>query len=126
MRKDRLAAIIAACLIAAPLAAQAAGHAKPRWIADARTGCKVWDPAPEADESVRWSGACKDGFAQGQGTLLWFEKGEPGDRYTGLYRHGHRDGYGVLTLHNGQTIRGDWSNGGLVQLPANEIDFIER
>jgi len=121
------ATAIAACLLAgAPLSAQAARPLRPHWIADAQTGCKVWDPAPEAHESVRWSGPCKGGFAEGQGTLRWFEDGEPGDRYTGEYRHGHRDGYGVLTTSKGETIRGDWSNGRLVQLPANEIDFIEH
>ncbi|HKT18019.1 MAG TPA: hypothetical protein VJR47_08260 [Stellaceae bacterium] len=123
----RYAAAIAACLLAgAPLAAQAASHERPHWIADAQTGCKVWNPAPQPHETVRWSGPCKAGFAEGEGTLQWFENGVPGDRYTGGYKHGHRDGYGVLTLSNGETIRGDWSNGGLVQLPPNEINFVEH
>ena len=109
-----------------PVAAQAQGHAQPRWIADPRTGCKVWDPAPQPGESVHWSGPCKDGLADGQGTLEWMEHGKPGDRYTGAYKHGKRNGYGVLTFSNGKTVQGDWSDGALVQLPANEIDFTRR
>lgn len=122
----RFAALIAAILGAAPLgAAQAAGRA-PRWIADAATGCKVWDPAPQAGESIRWSGPCERGFADGEGTLQWFDHGKPGDRYAGAYRHGKRNGYGVATYANGETVKGDWSDDQLIQLPANEIDYIER
>ncbi len=122
-----LAALIAASLGAAlPGAAQAARRAPPGWIADATTGCKVWDPAPQAGESIRWSGPCKEGLADGEGTLQWFVHGKPGDRYAGAYRHGKRNGYGVVTYANGETVKGTWSDDELIQLPANEIDFIER
>lgn len=133
MKKHRIlpdfcrAAVVAAVLATGfSLAAQAAGHVPPRWIADAKTGCKVWDPAPQAGESVRWSGACKRGFADGEGTLQWFDHGRKGDRYVGAYAHGKRNGYGVATFANGETVKGDWHDGELIQLPANEIDFIER
>lgn len=133
MKKERFlsdlggVAIIAAGLAAglAP-AAQAASHPQARWIADPRTGCKVWDPAPQAGESIRWSGPCKDGLATGKGTVVWFEHGQAGDRYTGAYRHGKRNGYGVVTYANGETVKGDWSDGELIQLPANEIDYRTR
>ncbi len=125
------AAIIAAVLAvgfsaALPGAAQAAEQAPPRWIADAKTGCKVWDPAPQAGESISWSGPCKEGFADGEGTLQWFNHGRPGDRYEGGYAHGKRNGYGVVTYANGKTVKGAWHDDELIQLPANEIDYIER
>src|SRR5208282_1753919 len=40
------------------------------WITDSH-GCKVWDSLPSANESVSWSGPCKDGYADGEGTLAW-------------------------------------------------------
>jgi MORN repeat len=121
------AAVIAALVFAAfPAAAQDGPQAPPRWIADAKTGCKVWDPAPEQGESIRWSGACKDGFADGDGTLQWFLHGKPGDRYEGGYAHGKRNGYGVVTFANGETVKGAWHDDALIQLPGNEIDYIER
>jgi MORN repeat len=140
MRKHRVlrvlpdfcgAALIAACLAAglfaaSPAAAQEESHAPPRWIADAKTGCKVWDPAPEAGESVSWSGPCKAGFAEGEGTLQWFLHGKKGDRYDGGYAHGKRNGYGVVTFANGETVKGAWLDDKLIQLPTNEIDYIER
>ncbi|MGH7034964.1 MAG: hypothetical protein ACREFL_14630 [Stellaceae bacterium] len=126
MRKDRLAAIIAALLVAGLAVAAQAAQLRPRWMADPTTGCKVWDPAPQAHETVRWTGLCKSGVAEGQGTVQWFESGKAGDRYAGAYRHGRPNGFGVLTFSNGETVRGEWDNGTLIQLPANEVDFIRH
>ena len=34
-----------------------------------RPGCYVWNPNPQPDETVTWTAACPEGFAQGTGTL---------------------------------------------------------
>ena len=34
------------------------------WMADSK-GCKVWNNNPIEGETVTWSGACKDGLAEG-------------------------------------------------------------
>lgn len=91
------------------------------WIADAKTGCKVWNPAPQAHETISWSGGCEGGYAQGKGTLQWYENGRPGDRYVGDYQAGKRNGHGVVTMRNGKRIEGDWSNDELLQIGVNEI-----
>jgi hypothetical protein len=101
--------------------AQAQSGKPPDWIADAKTGCKVWNPAPQARETIRWSGGCEGGFAQGRGTLQWYENGRPGDRYDGEYQAGKRNGHGVVTMSNGKRIEGDWRNDELLQLGVNEI-----
>lgn len=44
-----------------------------QWIADKR-GCKVVNIAPQEGESITWSGECKNGIANGEGTLTWFER----------------------------------------------------
>ena len=53
------------------------------WLADAKTGCKIWDGVPEAGESVSWDGPCQDGLASGPGTLLWFKDGKANGSYVG-------------------------------------------
>jgi|SRR5689334_18918947 hypothetical protein len=110
----------AAFVLAAPLA-QAQSGKPPEWIADAKTGCKVWNPAPQARETIRWSGGCEGGYAQGKGTLQWYENGRPGDRYEGEYQAGKRNGHGTVTMSNGKRIEGDWRNDELLQLGVNEI-----
>ncbi len=34
------------------------------WIADVKTGCKIWNPAPAPGETVNWAGPCNAGFAE--------------------------------------------------------------
>jgi hypothetical protein len=34
------------------------------WIAD-QNGCRVWNSNPGSEETVTWSGPCKDGYANG-------------------------------------------------------------
>jgi hypothetical protein len=106
--------------LAVPALAQNSGKS-PAWIADSKTGCKVWNPAPQARETIQWSGSCDAGYAQGRGTLQWYENGKPGDRYVGEYQAGKRNGHGVVTMGNGTRIEGDWRNDELLQLGVNEI-----
>jgi hypothetical protein len=64
----RLLALTAAALVGLfPLAARAQagqnpGETHPAWITDAKSKCKVWDPDPEPNETVAWSGTCKPGW----------------------------------------------------------------
>ncbi|HEY3918074.1 MAG TPA: hypothetical protein VGL83_09785 [Stellaceae bacterium] len=107
--------------IALSAAAQTEKQTPPGWIADAKTGCKIWNPAPQTHETIHWSGGCKGGYAQGKGTLQWFENSRPGDRYEGEYQGGKRNGHGVVTESNGTRIEGDWRNDELMQMGVNEI-----
>jgi len=117
--------IVAAC----PLAAQATGGA---WSADAKSGCRIWDPHPQPKQSITWSGRCADGLAEGQGKLQWFKEGVPFETdegawhlgrqsgngsqtwplgsYRGGLRDGEPDGHGVLTSGDAR-YEGEFSNG---------------
>jgi hypothetical protein len=101
-----------------------------------KSGCKLWDPSPEENEAVEWSGDCKDGFSNGPGSETWF-KGEVrgnvvegnaisgkmagevtahyinGDVYIGNLSpyDGNRDGHGVMNYSNGSKYDGNWSHG---------------
>lgn len=83
----------------------------PGWIADARTGCKVWNAGPQPGESVQWSGNCVAGLATGTGTLHWFKDGKPGGRYEGQYRAGKQNGRGTFYFASGNRYEGDWRDG---------------
>lgn len=106
-----------------------------QWIAS-KSGCKLWDPAPEENEAVEWSGDCKDGFSDGHGSETWFKGavrgnvvegnavsgklvGEVkthyinGDVYIGNLSpyDGNRDGHGEMMYSIGSRYIGNWSHG---------------
>ena len=81
------------------------------WSTDARTGCRVWNPAPLPNETVTWSGACRNGVGQGAGVLLWIENGRLGDRYDGELRDGKQTGRGVITAADGKSYDGSFRDG---------------
>jgi hypothetical protein len=41
------------------------------WVADGKSGCQVWNPNPQLEETVKWSGACSNGRAEGPGIVQW-------------------------------------------------------
>ena len=82
----------------------------PDWITTSNKPCKVWNPNPEPNEAVTWSGECKDGFASGKGILFWTENGKPDVEYDGDYANGKRNGHGVMIFPDGKRIEGFWVN----------------
>ena len=84
---------------------------KSEWIADSKTGCKIWNSSPKPNETIAWSGDCKIGLAQGRGVLQWFLDGKRGDRYEGEYRGGQANGRGVYTYTDGSHYDGEWREG---------------
>ena len=95
--------------------------AAPDWITTTNKPCKVWNPEPQPNESVTWSGPCKDGFASGQGILRWTENGKPDVEFDGEYAAGKRNGHGVLITPDGKRIEGEWLNDKLVPEDSNTI-----
>ncbi len=53
-------------------------------------GCKVWNPHAANGEAIRWTGACKDGFVEGMGTLEWQRGGKTYERDEGQWRGGRQ------------------------------------
>jgi hypothetical protein len=128
----QLQTLAVATALTASGAALAQSAARGAWIADPGTWCKVWNPNPQGGESIKWSGACVNGVAQGRGSLQWFkddrlleqddgewqdgrQTGEgtqvwQGGRYEGQLREGEPDGHGVWTLPTGR-YEGEFRNG---------------
>ena len=84
---------------------------KPGWIADKHTGCFVWNPYPQPNESITWSGRCPMGLATGSGVLQWIEDGKPDYRVEGEFREGKTNGHAVVVWPNGQRFEGEFVNG---------------
>jgi hypothetical protein len=76
------------------------------WIAD-KKGCKIANPFPQPGESVTWSGGCKNGLADGRGSMQWFIDGKPMDKFEGNLKEGWADGQGTLEREDGR-YTGDW------------------
>ena len=90
-----------------------AAAAEPGWIADPGTGCKLWNPNPQPDESIHWTGSCRDGLADGQGVLSWYgkDKSKEVEREAGGFRKGRMSGHGTQTFANGNKATGDFVEG---------------
>jgi MORN repeat len=88
--------------------AQPADPGPPNWITAKNKPCKIWNPQPQPNESVTWSGACKNGLASGKGVLHWTENGVPDAEFDGEYADGKRNGPGVIITPDGERTEGNW------------------
>lgn len=84
---------------------------EPGWIADPKSGCRVWDSFPQPKESISWSGPCENGVANGHGTLQWYLSGTFAERDDGEWVNGKMNGHGVITSSDGIRYDGDFSDG---------------
>ena len=111
-RRWKALAVALALVAAAAIAVFATnlGRPKGQWMSDPKTGCRIWDDLPEPDQSVSWSGPCKDGLADGRGVAQWTIKGKPEDRYEGEMRGGKMAGTGILSFPNGMRYEGEFRN----------------
>lgn len=74
------------------LSMQQSAVAEGGWAEDTNSSCKIWNPAPQPNETVSWSGDCKNGFADGYGEEAWFEDGQPGNVIKGTAVKGRMKG----------------------------------
>jgi hypothetical protein len=110
MKHFAVAAAVVFVSVVLAEAAPAADPAPPGWITAKNRACKIWNPEPQPNESVTWSGGCKNGFASGKGILKWTENGKPDAEFEGVYANGKRNGPGVLITPDGKRIDGTWSD----------------
>jgi hypothetical protein len=110
MIRNCMIAVAAFLLLATQGVAQTNNPAPPDWITATNQPCKIWNPSPQANEVVTWSGTCQDGYASGQGVLRWTVDGKLDAVFEGRYANGKRNGHGVLTIASGRRIEGEWVN----------------
>ena len=100
------------CLLAVWLAVGAAAQAQeqpPGWIADPRTGCRIWNNYPQDDERITWDGPCVNGMAHGRGVLRWFVDDENYETAAGEFREGKLNGQAIVQ-HESGTFEGEFSD----------------
>jgi hypothetical protein len=121
MKRPVIIATAAMLFVTFQAAAQTPAPAPPDWITTTNQPCKVWNPSPQADESVTWSGSCKEGFASGKGILRWTENGKPDVEFDGEYLNGKRNGPGVMITPDGHRTEGEWVNDKLLTADTGAI-----
>lgn len=80
------------------------------WIA-AGENCKVWNNYPRPNESVTWSGACRGGYGEGPGALMWQRDDAPEQREELTLKHGMAIGPGSYTTPDGEHFEGVYADG---------------
>jgi hypothetical protein len=79
-------------------------------IADRETGCKIWNSKALVGYTVAWTGQCKNGKADGAGSLQWFYNKRPEGRYDGDYSLGKMHGHGTYAMDDGSRYIGEFQN----------------
>jgi len=102
--------IVVAALPLGMMVFSAAGVLAGEWLTDAKSGCQVWDPNPQLEESVNWSGSCSNGRAEGPGTAQWTKGGATIETDQGEWRDGRQVGKGIQTWPTGR-YEGEVSDG---------------
>ena len=75
-------------------------------------GCYVWNPNPQPDETVTWTGVCAGGQAQGKGTVKWvWDGGKKSSESTGHLKDGKEHGQWVVRFANGNVHEGPYVEG---------------
>lgn len=97
-----------------------------QYIADPKTGCKVWDVSYATDHGISWTGACKNGLAHGNGSLTWFIKGKEVASYTGQMGKGLQNGYGIFSFTDGAKKEGYFGDGELIGLDTPYLKRLEK
>jgi len=80
------------------------------WIKD-DLGCKVWNPNPKSYESIKWSGNCIAGYAEGTGKVYWFKDGISNGYLDGSLRKGKAEGACLSVFGNGERKEGECIDG---------------
>lgn len=73
--------------------------------------CQVVNPHPVENERISWTGGCKDGYAQGNGVLIWYLKDQETLRFEGGLRRGQPDGQGYSSDLYGNQYEGRYALG---------------
>ena len=90
--------VLSIVLLGLTTAATCAGD----WAIDTSTTCRVWNPHPQLNETVRWTGACVNGFAQGAGSVRWFRDNVAFETDDGEWREGYQIGKGTQAWPTGR------------------------
>ncbi len=82
-----------------------------QFIQDKKTGCQVWSDNYSPNDSITWKGNCKENFADGNGTLTWFQDKKVVATYVGGMKKGNPNGKGKYTINDYGILEGNFIDG---------------
>lgn len=82
-----------------------------QFVKDFKTGCQVWSENYSPNDSITWKGNCKENFADGFGTLTWFQNQKTVATYVGKMEKGNPNGKGKYIINDYGIIQGNFLNG---------------
>lgn len=105
----RIVLVVAVVLMAG--GGTAVAQTEAGWMLDAQADCRAWYPTPLIDASMRWSGPCKRGRAEGAGVLEIRLVDKVVERYVGPMHEGAAEGGGMQQWANGTRYLGQFRGG---------------
>ena len=110
MQRSNIHRYVAVITTAVGLAMAIASANAGAWVTDAKSGCQVWNPNPQLEETVAWSGSCANGRAEGHGTVTWLKGDRASETDDGEWRDGRQVGAGTQSWASGR-YEGELSDG---------------
>lgn len=95
-------------------------------LKDTKKGCVVFYRYTFAEDSVSWSGSCKDGMADGHGALTGFTAGKATSHYTGFMQRGRFHGKGEFTYGGDKVLTGNFSAGEILELDEPYLNLLQK
>ncbi len=97
------------------------------YLKDTKTGCKVWYKIGFEEDSVHWTGGCKNGLADGRGTFTGYTHGKQSSKYTGDMKAGKPDGTGSFSFWGGTgKLKGHFTKGEFLNLSSRCMDHLQK
>lgn len=98
-----------------------------QFVKDIKTGCQVWSDNYSPNDSITWKGKCKDKYAEGFGTLTWFQNQKSVATYVGTMKKGNPNGKGKYSINDYGILEGNFVNGQLDgQGVAEYFNFVQK
>lgn len=96
------------------------------YIADKKTGTKVWFKHNFEEDSVTWTGPSKAGLAEGFGSMVGFTNGKVSSGYIGFMSEGKPHGNGSFWFWGDRKLEGNFCFGEPLFLENNLIKKLEK
>src|SRR5258708_2142257 len=82
------------------------------WLQDDRSQCWAFDSRADFDDSMTWSGDCRDGKIWGRGTLTFFNRGRMFETVAGMFDRGMlQSGHVSIVWGDGSHYDGEQRDG---------------
>lgn len=105
------AALLTPCLAAVLSALLPASALAERAVTVQGSDCRLWDQYPDRRKTIRWSGACPNGWGNGPGVLSWSYDDRYDGQVEGTLVDGRLEGQARVTWRDGRRLDGTFRDG---------------